>query len=204
MALADPSALEARLGRTLTTAEEARAEALLEDASGLVIGYTGQRFTAVVDDVMVIRSDNGIIVLPNGPVTSVTSVTALGFNGAPDIAVVGWTWDRLNTIVLADWASTVINLPEVFVDHMNEMTPTYAVVWSHGYAIVPADVVSVVCGMTLRTLTSPTMRGGVTSETVGPYSYRLDVADGGTVVRMTDEDRQVLARYRVTVAALRI
>ncbi|MFD1277459.1 hypothetical protein ACFQ51_52850 [Streptomyces kaempferi] len=52
--------------------------------------------------------------------------------------------------------------------------------------------------MALRTLTSPTMAGGVTGETIGPYSYRTDGAGVGTAVAMTDDDRKMLelAGYR--------
>lgn len=44
MALATNADVEARLGRDLTEAEEGRAEALLDDASAIVIGYCGTDF----------------------------------------------------------------------------------------------------------------------------------------------------------------
>ena len=56
--------------------------------------------------------------------------------------------------------------------------------------------------MVLRTLTAPTMAGGVTGETIGPYSYRTDGSGVGTAVVMTDEDRKELAEagYRPKAA----
>jgi hypothetical protein len=204
MALADSSALEARLGRLMTPAEEARADALLADASALVISYTRQEFTAVTDDVMTLRADYGSIRLPQLPVIDVTSVTATGLFGVPDIAVVGWTWDGLDSILVGLWAEVVINLPEIYAEQANQAPPLYRVVHSHGYATIPADVVSVVCAMALRCITSPTMVSGLVQEVIGPYSYRLDKDTSGSVVRLSDEERKVLDRYRRTTAMLRL
>jgi hypothetical protein len=69
---------------------------------------------------------------------------------------------------------------------------------------VPADVVSITCGMVLRTLTAPTTAGGVTSETIGSYSYRLDGPDVGLAVTLSKDDRTALARYRRTEAMIKV
>lgn len=187
-----------RLGRPLTPPEEARASALLADASALVVGYTGRTFTSTSNDTVVLRAQHGEIRLPRTPVTDVASVFAVGAGGAPDLPVTGWQWDGID-IIRTSTDSPAINLPERWYDEDNEAYPgTYRITYSHGTPQVPRDVVAVVARMVLRTLTSPTMAGGVTGETIGPYSYRTDGSGIGTAVTMTDDDRRMLelAGYR--------
>lgn len=190
--LASVSDLSDRLGRPLTAAEAARAPALLTDASAKVRSYTRQAFTRTDDDTVVVRAQQGEIRLPQRPVLAVSSVVAVGSGGAPDLPVVGWFWDGLDIIrTVAD--SPLINLPERWYEEDREAYPdTYRVTYSHGTAQVPDIVVAVVARMVLRTLTAPTMAGGVTGETIGPYSYRTDGSGVGTAVAMTDEDRKEL------------
>ncbi|MET9150073.1 hypothetical protein ABZX82_02140 [Streptomyces griseoflavus] len=196
--LASVTDLQDRLGRPLTAQEETRAQALLSDASALVRSYTGRTFSRTDDDTVVMRAQQGEIRLPQTPVLGVTAVVAVGAGGAPDLPVIGWRWDGIDTIRTAP-ESPAINLPELWADEEYESYPgTYRVTYSHGSAEVPADVVAVVARMALRTLTSPTMAGGVTGETIGPYSYRTDGSGVGTAVTMTDDDRRMLelAGYR--------
>ncbi|MEU5976385.1 hypothetical protein [Streptomyces sp. NPDC047315] len=200
-ALAKLSDLEARLGRPLTPAEAGRAQALLDDASALVRSYTRQTFARVDNDVVVLRAQQGEIRLPQRPVITVTSVIAVGAgDGIPDLPVVGWQWDGLDIVrTVAD--TPVINFPETWLeDDLLRYPGTYRVTYSHGDADAPADVVAVVCRMVLRTLTAPTIAGGVTGETIGPYTYRTDGAGAGTGVLMQDDDRRMLndAGYRPT------
>ncbi|WP_405536873.1 hypothetical protein [Streptomyces antimycoticus] len=192
-ALADVTALEARIGRPLTADEAARAGALLEDASALVRSYTGQTFTRTNDETITARAQQGEIRLPQRPVIDVTEVVAIGAGGAPDLPVVGWQWDGLD-IVRTCTDSPIINLPELWREENIDSYPgTYRVTYSHGVTQVPPDVIAVVARMVLRTLTAPTVAGGVVGETIGPYSYRTDGSGVGTAVVMTDEDRQMLA-----------
>ena len=196
--LASATDLQDRLGRPLTVQEEARAQALLADASALVRSFTGRNFTRTDDDTVILRAQQGEIRLPQTPVLDVTEVVAVGTGGAPDLPVVGWRWDGLD-IIRTSADSPTINLPELWTDEEYDSYPgTYRITYSHGTAEVPADVVAVVARMALRTLTSPTMAGGVTGETIGPYSYRTDGSGVGTAVAMTDDDRKMLelAGYR--------
>ncbi len=186
--------LVARLGYDLSDEQAARAPALLADASALVRSYTEQDFLPM-DRSVVLRSQGGLIRLPQRPVTSITSVTAIGYNGAPDTVLVDWWWDGTDLIKLGSGAA-VINLPERWFDDESGWPLTFRVVYTSGYEQVPDDVVMVVCRMVMTTMTAPTMIGGVTSETIGPYSYRLEQAGTGTAVSMTDADRQILSRYR--------
>lgn len=198
VALASTTDLEARMGRPLAPSEYPRAEALLDDASALVRDYTNQDFSRTDNDTAVLRAQQGEIRLPQRPVLDVTSVVALGAGGAPDLPIVGWEWDGLD-IVRTLTVSPVINLPEVWIeDDLDAYPGTYRVTYSHGAAVVPAAVVAVIAAMALRTLTAPSIMGGVTGETVGPYSYRTDGSGVGTAVTMNDADRRALVRYRRT------
>ncbi|MFJ4785153.1 hypothetical protein [Streptomyces sp. NPDC088794] len=185
--------LSDRLGRPLTSGEETRGQALLADASAKVRSYTKQSFTRTDNESVVVRAQQGEIRLPQRPVLSVASVVAIGAGGAPDLPVVGWFWDGLDIIrVSAD--SPSINLPERWYDEDVDAYPgTYRVVYSHGAVQVPDDIIGIVARMALRTLTAPTMAGGVTGETIGPYAYRTDGSGIGTAVVMTDDDRRELA-----------
>lgn len=198
--LADLSDISDRLGRPLTEAEETRAQALLVDASAKVRSYTKQNFTRTDNETVVVRAQQGEIRLPQRPVIDVTSVVAIGAGGAPDLPVAGWQWDGLDT-VRAVTDSPAINMPELWHEEDVEAYPgTYRVTYSHGDAQVPDVVVGIVARMVLRTLTAPSLAGGVTGETIGPYSYRTDGSGVGTAVLMGEDDRQELkdAGYRPT------
>ncbi|WP_190172899.1 hypothetical protein [Streptomyces mirabilis] len=155
-------------------------------------------FSRVDNETLTARAQQGEIRLPQRPVLDVTSVVAVGAGGAPDLPVVGWQWDGLD-IVRAISDSPVINMPERWYEEDLDAYPgTFRVTYSHGAAEIPADIVAIVARMALRTLTAPTVAGGVTGETIGPYSYRTDGTGIGTAVAMTDEDRKELddAGYR--------
>lgn len=190
--LASVTDLSDRLGRPLTATEEARAQALLADASAKVRSYTKQNFTRTDNETVVLRAQQGEIRLPQRPVLDVTAVVAIGAGGAPDLPVVGWQWDGIDIIrTITD--SPAINMPELWYDEDVDAYPgTYRVTYSHGDAQVPDVVVGIVARMALRTLTAPTTAGGITSETIGPYSYRTDGSGSGTAVLMSDDDRQEL------------
>ena len=201
--LATKADLVPRLGRDITCEEDIRADALLADASALVRAYTGRDFTLTEDAQVTLRAHGGYIRLPQRPVTAVASVVAIGGNGAPDVTLTDWWWDGIDLIRIGG-GEYVINLPEQWWDDEDGYPGTFHVTYTHGDAAVPADVVAVVCGMVLRTLTAPTSVGGVTSETIGPYSYRLESAGIGTAVSLTDAERAVLARYRRTTGMISV
>lgn len=196
--LASPTDLSDRLGRPLTSTEEARAQSLLADASAKVRSYTRRTFVRTDNETVVLRAQQGEIRLPQSPVLSVASVVAIGAGGAPDLPVVGWQWDGLDIVRVAT-DTPAINMPELWYEDDAVAYPgTYRVTYSHGAAQVPDDIVGIVARMALRTLTAPTAAGGVTGETLGPYSYRTDGSGVGTAVLMTDDDRRELndAGYR--------
>ncbi|MFI6496908.1 hypothetical protein [Nonomuraea typhae] len=190
-ALACVKDVELRLGRTFTSDEAGRASVLLDDASALVRAYTRQDFAAPTSETVVLRASGGVVRLPKGPVVSVTSVVMVGMYGSPDITIVGWGWDGLDVIDVSGWTSCIINLPES-VYEADDLPSTYRVTYVHGYTTLPPVAVTVVAGMVGRTLSAPTTTSGLTSETIGSYSYRMAEPGIGTSVTLTAADKALL------------
>lgn len=193
--LATVEDLEARLGRTLTVDEAARAPALLADASARVREFTGQTLSAVAGDVIILRPVGSLLRLPQRPVTAVTSVEAVAPDGTSTTAMSGWSWDGRDKVDLtyATWSAD-FSTPA----WRDRAAPdTYKVVYDHGYNPVPHIVMSTVCGMVLRTLLSPSMTPGMVAERIGSYNYQLQQGAGatGATVVMTEEDEKALRRY---------
>lgn len=177
--LATVEDVEARLGRSLTETETVKVEALLTDASSLVTGYTGQKFLpSTSTNMLLVRA--GKILLQQTPVTDVTDVTDIDGNDLP------YKWDNYRTIRVSGWSAP--NLTPVLV--------TY----EHGSETVPADVVAVVAGLTLRTFQiAPEAAMGITQQTTGPFSASYATwAVGGQVV-LSPTDIAILDRYRIRV-----
>jgi hypothetical protein len=200
-ALACVSDVEVRLGRTFTSDEAARVQVLLDDASALVQAYTRRTFGPPTTETVVLRESAGVVRLPKKPVTAVTSVVLIGVGGVPDITVVGWGWDGLDVVDVSGWDSAIVNLPE-WVNDRAWLPSTYRVTYTHGYAQVPPDVVAVVCGMVGRTMSAPTTQSGISSETIGSYSYRTSEPGMGVSVSLTAADKGLLddAGYKVKAA----
>lgn len=200
-ALAADTDLEARLGRPLTSAEDAKVAALLADASALIRGYTGQTFTAVADDVVELRPVGTRIRLPERPVTAVASVVAIGWGGTADLTLPAgcWGWDGIDIVEIGPFDSDIwLNLPST--DLAGSYPDTYRITYSHGDNDVPDDVVAVCCSMVLRVLTSPSQVEGMSSERIGGYSYQMSQqVNGGAAgvsVRLSEQDKDILSRYR--------
>lgn len=206
-ALATIEDLEARLGRELTPEEQARAQALLDDASALIRAYTGQDFSQTLGDVIVLRPVGTVVRLPQRPVQQVTQVIAVGGSEAiPDITLPAgaWTWDGIDKVDIWPPDTTwMLSLPETWADGWGAVD-TYRLTYDHGYATVPADVVAMVCAMVLRTLLSPSMTQGMVAERIGQYNYQLQQGTGsvGATVMMTQGDRDALKRYRRTATTI--
>lgn len=189
---------EDRLGRELTAAEEARFPGLSADASAKIRAYTGQTFDLVEDDEYVGRPVGTKVRLPQRPVLAVTSVTAVGYGGVGDIVlpeVGGWGWDGLDLVEIYPMAGRVwVNMPEAWDDA--DGPNTYLIVYDHGYAAAPDIVVAVGFDMLSRTLLSPSMTPGLTSERIGQYSYQMGQFPGGGTagasVILTEADKAML------------
>jgi hypothetical protein len=203
--LATDSDVVARLGRELNPVEAARIDALLMDGSAHIRRFTRKDFVFVADDVKTIRALRGVIKLPGRPVTDVSEVLAIsGLPGVPNIQVTWYQFDQIDQITVPDPAlSGIINLPEAWYE-LGWFTDTYQVTYSHGYAEVPDDVLSVLCTAVISVLTAPTMAAGVIGESVGGYSYRMERTGGGIGVALKEADIDSLADYRDKVGTIQM
>lgn len=76
--LASISDVEAVVNRDVPTADRGRVLRLIKMVSGQVVNYTGQAFAQVVDDELTLTPHDGVLRLPQRPVTAVASVTIAG------------------------------------------------------------------------------------------------------------------------------
>jgi hypothetical protein len=173
--------------------EPIRLTALLADASAAVRRFTKQTFT-VAQSTVNLRPVNNRLRLNNRPVVSVDDVSIWSRGAAAPSSFAGWFWDGGNEIQLPS-PDQVINLSEDVTDILRGQSPMCRVTYTHGYAEVPEDVVAIACAMATRIITAPGL-GGIISETVGEYSYRLaDTAAQGAMA-LTDAEKKILASYR--------
>jgi hypothetical protein len=176
----------------VAAADEDRVETLLQDASAVVRSYTKQDFT-LTDTVARIRPIGGRLILPQRPVTGVTSVKVFDYNENL-VTIVGWMWDGGQEVWLMV-GETVINLAEGIRDLFRFNTPLCQVDYTHGYDVIPDDIVTVVCGMVIRSLATPGY-GSIQSQSAGPFSQRLSDAAIQGIVALTPSDRDILNSYR--------
>lgn len=183
--LATIAQVEARLARDLTGADETRMQALLDDASAAVRGYTGQEFTSS-STTLRLKARTGVLRLPQRPVTAVASVedtdgNALSYEWMGDDRIYLWSLSPLNA-----WEINISRTRLLYVD----------ITYTHGYAAVPDDIVAVVCQMASRAYGISPTDSGRQSESIQGYSYSVGGAAASGGVGMLNDERAVLDRYR--------
>jgi hypothetical protein len=184
--LAQVSDVEERLARELTDAELVRIAHLLEDASAAVRARAGQIFTEVEDDEVTLERTGGRVILPQRPVTAVTSVED------PNGTAVMHTWTAGD-----DWVDVAPNVPDAFAWFpWRNGIRRYTVTYDHGYAEIPADIVGVVCQIASRALGRPADQAGITQENIDGYGYSIGSAAAAGGFGMLDAEREVCDRYR--------
>jgi hypothetical protein len=189
--------VEARLGITFTEPQRERVTLLLQDASIAIRRYTKQDFEYVEDDSIILRPVGTWLRLPQKPVENVTGVFAQsGYAGLPEFALVAWVFDQIDKINIYGGTEQVVNYPEWWYQY--EGANTYRVVYSHGYAEIPDDVVATAANMVIRIMTSPTNVGGMVSERIGQYFYQMQQSQGtaGAAVRLNSDDKAAIDPYR--------
>lgn len=161
---ASSSDLAARLGLTLTSPEQTRADTLLQQASGLIQSETKQTIALVDDDELIRPGDyNDRIRLPQRPVVSVDSVDLQGTSlvEGTNFYIDGDELVRLN------W-NAVIQDSSFGLPWAGWGFPwwTVTVVYTHGWADgdIPQIVKSVCMEMVTRVWVNP---GAVAREQVG-------------------------------------
>jgi len=179
--IATQTDVEASLQRTLSATEATFMPDLLARADGLIarelpgVTYAGTaRSTADIAG-----SDTFEVWLPARPVVNVVSVTLDG--------------SALRYGEDFDW-SEFGDLDRTSGNKVWARTSDISVVWDHGYAAPPADLVAVAADMVAAAVTNPT---GIRQETIGQYSYTL--AETSARMRITDTQRTALDHYRFPV-----
>jgi hypothetical protein len=172
MALATIADVEARLGRSLTVAEQPKAAAYLEDASALFVQRSIQKFEVGESTVRLFPKD-GIVRLVQRPVIEIVEVKDI------DGVEIDYTFDGHQSLY-----------------DLGAYTPV-TVTYEHGSAEIPADVVACVAGMVARTLSiNPDAAAGVTQQSVGPFSQSYATWAVGGQVMMSPAEAKVADYYR--------
>lgn len=170
-ALATSADVEAQLGRSMTSAEEERVEAVLRAASVRARIRTGRNFTP--GDYTSERSvRRGRVTLPEA-VATVTEVRGVYSDGTTQVIDSdAWTLRRNTLYGLTCWCLVEID---------------YTV-----SADVPEEIVDAVAAIAATRLENPSAGGAAESETVGPFTIRY--RDGSTALVTESE---VFARWAV-------
>lgn len=167
--LIELSDLEDRLGYSVDNAS--RALAILADVSAVIRAYTARSFT-VTESTMPLPVECGSVTLPYGPVLTVESVLDA------DDAEVDYTWTSGRVVSVTGCGSTVY--------------PT----WTHGWEVVPAEIVAVAAQMAGRAYGTNPTETGVQQESLGSYSVTLGSAAASGAVGMLPHEKAILDLHR--------
>ncbi|MDP9301838.1 MAG: hypothetical protein M3P43_13250 [Actinomycetota bacterium] len=183
--LASVQALHESLGRTFDPTD-VRAIRNLEDASAFIRGYTQQEITTVTDDEVALDgSGRFAILLPQIPVTTLTSITIADV----ELDVTAYRVDRSGIV----WRLDGLRWP---LGHGN-----IGAKYDHGHDEVPPDLVGV-CVNIASDLDAKEQRqlagGGVSSLTLGPFSVGYQSPTQAQILAtLAWTDRRILDNYRV-------
>lgn len=187
---ATASDLAVRLGRTLSSTEQAQADAFCDDASGMIRDFCRQDINAQTGLAVTFESPDGPwLDLPQRPVTGVTSV-AINGQVVTDFKKVG---DRLYRVYGWAWPSIDVVPPLAIYTPVSTVTVTY----DAGYNPIPQVIVSVCINAAMRAFDNPT---GVLRESIDDYTRDFSRgfsgdAPTGTGVFLDAADQKRLRRY---------
>ena len=157
----------ARMGLTLTTAEETRANTLLTLASGLIVDATGQDISLATDDIYSAPSVYGErLRLPQRPVVSISQVELTPAGGSPSVIDPNTYYLDGGELVRSRFP---LGYELVFQNYGQGWLGPYwtvDVTYTHGYApeAIPSAVKAVCMEAVRRVWVNP---GAAVSETVG-------------------------------------
>lgn len=182
--LALPEDLAARLGVTFDSTQTDRATALLADASAVVRNYTRQDITEVAGDTAILESTaEQWLWLPQRPVTAITSVSV----GTAIVSPTYWVAQGDGLYRFYGWSGRMWGTTALW-----NQPDTITVVYDHGFAVVPDDIVRVTCKLALSSWLNPQglreWRQGETQVTLATETVGVGALD--------DDDRRVLDFYR--------
>jgi hypothetical protein len=194
------------LQRDLTSQETTNGTRLLGMASDMVRRYTRQQISQTVNDTIVLPGNwDNVLVLPQRPVTNVSSVLINGaspvyqvwrtvddtlFMGTgayqPDFGVLLWGGNAL-------WGPAGSNTgPQATGATWQGPSSQITVTYTHGFAEIPGDIVNVVAGMVALAIASPV---GVNMEKIGGYQVAYSRSEGGAM-QIQPADKEILNYYR--------
>lgn len=188
MALATIGDLQAVMRREIAP-DTVRAQRLLEMASTTVGNYTG--VTALATTTIRLKVRNGKARLPLRPVTAVTEVKDMSGNAVPHEWYLGQVVD-CSPVLLNEFEINLARCRPSFVD----------VTYTHGYAVIPEDIIAVICDMVAAALGTPPEDAGVQQETLGPWSVTTGQSSGG--LKFTQAMRDRLADYRAVGGTIQV
>ena len=152
------------------------AAAMFARASARVRGYTRQEIDADTSTAIV---RGPIVLMPQRPVTAITSVSDLT--------------DPANPVLLTvdDWVLRPGSVLE---------TPNYggnlSVVYAHGFATIPDEIVELVCGVASRLAgINAGAASGVQQETAGSESVTFGWDSYQAIAELTTGEKRVLDRF---------
>lgn len=176
-----------RLGRALTTEEDAKIDALLLDVSSAIRGYTHQTFTEDTTTALLpIRSRS--VRLPQVPVTAVSAVEDGRGN---DLRFEWLTGDERVSL----WSGGYLNEFELNILPGSRVGKAL-VTWDHGYAEVPDLLIGLTCHLSLRALGVPSTQSGITQEAITNYSYQIGTAAASGPFGLLQAEKALLDSYR--------
>lgn len=144
--LAVPADLAARLGVTFTDEQRIRAVFLLADAAAKVRNYTRQLFTVATDTAVLESTTDQWLWLPERPVTDVASVMI----GSAVVSPVYWVLQGDGLYRYYGWRGRFYGSTSLW-----NQPDTITVTYTHGYAVVPDDIVAVVCKLAKASWVNP-------------------------------------------------
>ncbi|MCW2870889.1 hypothetical protein [Actinacidiphila oryziradicis] len=175
--LADIDQLSSRLQNTVDPTVGTQA---LMDASGLVRELGRQTYSFVEDETVVLAGGDRVLRLPQRPVvvddTHTITCVELGDFGALTVPLVehrDWerNGDELTRAYPYYWArSRLMGWP--YNRPQGTWMPRVEVTYSHGYQVIPPDIVAIVLDVAQALITNP---DSLRSKTVGGYSETFDV-----------------------------
>jgi hypothetical protein len=203
MQLAEAAELETFLQRTFTAAEESAAILLLEGATAEIEAEVGRTFSTTTHSDVLSGTWSVDLVLPQRPVTAVTSVTLNGLA----VATGAWEW---NDLALIRRGITIANGFDSDLEsdwneygwqgggwrsglHWGGPASSIAVVYTAGYATIPADLRFLCLQVAARTFLNPSQ---IRSEQLGAYAVTYTIPGTGEPfgVMLTEVERRTLRR----------
>lgn len=164
-------------------------EQALAYATAMIQLVTAQHLFLVEDDpVSLPWPRTGWVDLPERPVVSVTSL-AYRYGTGPEtpVGTSGWTLGGGGRVHVGGGLGRGSD---------GGLAGLATVVYTHGYAVIPADLVAVAVGVAVRTLHKPVESY---SEDLG--SFTQPVSSAGPA-QLTSVEREICKRYRLTTHAM--